>query len=195
MYPVLRLAKEFWVHRNAPDLGLFDTHVSHHVCWPHDLDVWMELNNGRTLTLFDFGRFVLFRRIGVARILRVQGWGGTVAGSSVRYRRRIRAFDRFEMRTRLLGWDARFFYVEQGLWRHDACASHVLLRTAITDTRGLVRTDRVAAAAGIDAPSPPLPGWVAAWCAAEARRPWPPPLAEAGPEPGESGLDRAPTPP
>jgi acyl-CoA thioesterase FadM len=176
MYPFLRLAKEFWVHRNAADLGLFETHVSRHVCWPHDLDIWRELNNGRTLTLYDFGRLVLFRRIGIVDVMRAQGWGGTVAGSSVRYRRRIRGFDRFEMRTRLLGWDDKFFYFEQAMWRRDECASHLLLRTAITDRNGLVRTDRVIAAAGFTGPPPPLPAWVSAWVEADAERPWPPSL-------------------
>lgn len=173
MYPFLRLAKEFWVHRNAPDLGLFDTHVSRHVCWPHDLDIWLELNNGRVLTLFDIGRIVLFRRIGIAGTMRANGWGGTIAGSSVRYRRRLRAFDRFEMRTRLLGWDEKFFYFEQAMWRHGHCTSHVLLRAAITDRNGLVRSARVEEAAGL-VPSPSLPVWVQAWAEADAHRPWPP---------------------
>ena len=173
MYPFLRLAKEFWVHRNAPDLRLFDTHVSRHRCWPHDIDIWMELNNGRTLTLYDFGRLVLFKRIGIVPIMRARGWAGTVAGATVMYRRRIRAFDRFEMRTRLLGWDDKFFYFEQAMWRGEACASHILLRTAITDRNGIVRTDRVMQAAGCGA-SPPLPDWVQAWSAADAQRRWPP---------------------
>ncbi|MBM9596151.1 acyl-CoA thioesterase [Roseitranquillus sediminis] len=176
MYPLLRLAKEFWVHRNAPDLGLFETHVSCHRCWPHDVDIWMELNNGRTLTLYDFGRLVLFRRIGIAPIMRAHGWTGTVAGVSVRYRRRVRMFDRIEMRTRLVGWDARFVYIEQGMWRDDTCTSHVLVRTAITDRAGMVPTDEVARAAGAPHQSPPLPAWIAAWCQAEASRPWPPVL-------------------
>ena len=174
MYPFLRLVKEFWVHRGSPDLGLFDTHVSRHICWPHDIDLWMELNNGRTLTLYDLGRLVLFRRIGIVPVMRAQRWGGTVAGSSVRYRRRVRVFDRFEMRTRLIGWDARFFYIEQAMWRGEVCTSHLLLRTAITDRAGLVTTGRVIAAAGLETASPPLPDWVAAWAEADAQRPWPP---------------------
>lgn len=179
MYPFARLARQLWVHRNAPPLGTFDTHVSRHVCWPHDIDMFVELNNGRTLTLYDLGRMVLFRRIGVVDVMRKQGWGGTVAGASVMYRRRVRVFDRIEMRTRLIGWDARFFYFEQAMWRGETCTSHVLLRTAITDRSGLVRTDRVIAAAGLDAP-PPLPDWVAAWAEADAHRPWPPEIAEDG---------------
>ncbi len=173
MYPFLRLAKEFWVNRNAAELGLFDTHVSWHVCWPHDLDPWLELNNGRTLTLYDLGRLILFHRIGIVGALRSHGWAGTVAGSSVRYRRRIRAFDRFEMRTRLIGWDDKFFYLEQAMWRCGECASHVLLRTAITDRQGLVQAPQVQRAAGLPTP-PPLPDWVRAWSEADARRPWPP---------------------
>ena len=173
MYPLFRLAKELWVHRNAPPLGPFDTHVSHHVCWPFDVDIWLELNNGRTLTLYDLGRLVLFRRTGVVGVMRRQGWGGTVAGASVRYRRRVRPFQRIEMRSRLVGWDARFFYFEQAMWRRGECTSHVLLRTAITDGGGIVASDRVGAAAGIGA-SPPLPDWVRAWAQADALRPWPP---------------------
>jgi hypothetical protein len=34
VYPLIRMTKEFWVHRNAPPLGILDTHVSHHICWP-----------------------------------------------------------------------------------------------------------------------------------------------------------------
>lgn len=185
MYPIFRFAKEVLKQRRAPKLGLFDTHVSQHICWPWDIDIWMELNNGRTLTLFDMGRFGLFARQGLLKAMMDQGWSGTVAGSTVRYRRRIRAFDRFEMRTRILGWDDKFIYLEQGMWRGDECANHLLLRTAITDKNGLVRTNVVSDRLLDGATSPPLPDWVQAWVRAEAQRPWPPELA----------LNKAPLPP
>ena len=88
MYPFLRMFKEMTRASRMPPLGLFDTHVSHHLCWPWDLDPWVELNNGRTLTLYDLGRLPLGARTGIHRVLKAQGWGMTVAGSSVRYRRR-----------------------------------------------------------------------------------------------------------
>ncbi|WP_102110417.1 thioesterase family protein [Oceaniglobus roseus] len=174
MYPVIRLAKELLVHRNAPRLGLLETHVSHHVCWPHDIDIWMELNNGRTLTLYDLGRMGLFSRIGIVPVMKREGWTGTVAGSSVRYRRRVRMFDRVEMRSRILGWDARFLYIGQSMWRRGEATSQALIRTAVTDRNGLVPMERAAAALGHEGGSPALPAWVEAWSEAEARRPWPP---------------------
>ncbi len=174
MYPVVRLIKEVLRHRKAPPLPMTGTHVATHICWPWDIDVWMELNNGRTLTLYDLGRIVLFQRLGIVPVMKQNRWGGTVAGSSVRYRKRVRMFDRYELRTRMIGWDDKFFYAEQSMWRKGDCASHGLLRMAITDARGLVTSDRVMAAMEGAPESPPLPDWVVAWIDAENRRPWPP---------------------
>ncbi len=174
MYPYLRMIKEMFKARRAPLLGIFDTHVSHHRCWPWDLDPWMELNNGRALTLYDLGRLPLGRRTGLDKVLIARRWGLTVAGSSVRYRRRVTVFTRLEMRTRCIGWDARFLYMEQSMWKGDECTSHVLIRSAIVSKAGMVPPTDMAVALGAPAESPALPGWVTAWIAADATRPWPP---------------------
>ena len=175
MYPFARLAWQQWHHSKDPALPLLGTHESRHLCWPWDLDVFGELNNGRTLTLYDLGRIPWFGRIGLDAVLRREGWQVAIVGASVRWRRRVHAFERLRMRTRALGWDERFLYSEQGLWRQDGeCASHVLIRSAVSDRSGIVPSARVLAAMGHPEPSPDLPPWVRAWVAAEAGRPWPP---------------------
>ncbi|MEM9583902.1 MAG: acyl-CoA thioesterase [Pseudomonadota bacterium] len=174
MYPIVRLIKEFIKFRNAPKLGLTDTHVSQHICWPWDLDFYMELNNGRTLTIYDLSRIPLAGRMGLIKVLRDKGWGLAVAGASVRYRRRVRAFQRIEIRSRCVCWDTRFVYLEQSMWLGDVCASHILIRSAVTDEGGIVPPSEIAKAMGVDPVSPPIPQWIAAWIAAEEERPWPP---------------------
>jgi len=174
MYPFFRMAKEMLLYRNAPKLALTGTHFSHHVIWPWDLDPWNELNNGRTLTLYDLGRLPLARRTGLDRVMAAQHWGLTVAGSSVRYRRRLQAFARIEMRSRCVGWDGRFIYMEQSMWRGGDCASQALIRSAIVSKVGIVPPAQMAAAMGHGGDSPVLPVWVQAWIDAEALRPWPP---------------------
>ncbi|WP_309663864.1 acyl-CoA thioesterase [Tabrizicola sp.] len=174
MYPYLRMVKELLTARGAPSLGLLDTYVSRHLCWPWDLDPWMELNNGRTLTLYDLGRIALGRRTGLDAVLRTNRWGLTVAGSSVRYRRRVTLFDRLEMRTRCLGWDARFLYMDQSMWKGDDCTSQVLIRSALVSANGMLPPADLARAMGHAAESPALPPWVTGWIAADATRPWPP---------------------
>lgn len=174
MYPFVRMMKEIWTGRRRPPLGLMETQVTHHICWPWDLDIFLELNNGRTLSLFDLGRISLATRTVFGKVLKQRGWGITVAGNSVRYRRRVRAFDRLEIRTRCIGWDARFLYMEQSMWKGRDCTSHQILRSAVTSKDGIVAPDKVLAAMGERLESPGLPDWVKAWIAAEALRPWPP---------------------
>lgn len=174
MYPFGRMALEVWLQRKAPPLPPLGTHVSFHRCMPWDLDPWVELNNGRTLTLFDLGRIPLALRTGLRQALAREGWGLTVAGSVPRYRRRIRVFDRVEMRSRCIGWDARFLYTEQSLWRGEDCTTQVVIRSAVTSDAGIVAPARLVAAMGQPIDSPELPAWVQAWIAAEALRPWPP---------------------
>jgi acyl-CoA thioesterase FadM len=175
MYPVIRLVWQLVKHRKDPALPLTGTHVSHHYCLPWDIDVWCELNNGRTLTLYDLGRFALAGRVGLLQMLKRKRWGMTMAGAAVRYRRRIRMFEKFEMRSRAIGWDTRFMYLEQSMWKMNGeCAGHIVYRGAVTGKAGLIAPERVMQALGHSQVSPPLPDWVQAWLAAEDMRPWPP---------------------
>jgi len=136
--------------------------------------MFRELNNGRTLTLYDLGRLPLARRVGLVKVLRDNRWGLTMAGASVRYRARVRAFQKVEIRSRAITYDARFVYLEQSMWRGATCCSHILYRSAVTDRSGIVSPERVMEALGAPLTPPPMPDWVRHWIEAEATRPWPP---------------------
>ena len=57
MFPFARLAKDIFLARRMPPLeNITDIHESHHICWPWDIDLFAEMNNGRVLTLYDLGR-------------------------------------------------------------------------------------------------------------------------------------------
>ncbi|MEM7722857.1 MAG: acyl-CoA thioesterase [Pseudomonadota bacterium] len=160
--------------RRKPPLGIFDLHRMRMRCLPWDMDMFLEMNNGRILTLYDIGRFAMSQRVGLFEVLKREGWGLVVAGSTIRYRSRITAFQMFEMRTRLVGWDDKFFYIEQSMWRGETCCNHGLLRTGVTEKGRLAPTEKVAVAMGVTGPSPDLPPWVTAWIEGDATRSWPP---------------------
>lgn len=178
MYPFIRMQKELIKFRNSPKLGFFDTHISTHRIWPWDLDPWMELNNGRTLTLYDLGRIPLAMRMGFGKVMKENGWGLTVAGNTTRYRKRVMVFDKITMKTRLLGWDDRFLYMEQAMYRGADCTSHILIRSALVNIgqgrSGIVPPSSFAKACGFNGPAPELPDWVVAWAKGDSVRPWPP---------------------
>lgn len=174
MYPIVRMIKEMVVHRNAPALPPLGVHVSHHRCWPQDIDVFMEMNNGRILTILDLGRTILGQRVGLMRALKANGWGLTMAGASVRYRKRIKPFVKFKTVSRAVGWDDRFLYIDQSIWIDGECAAQALYRSAVTDKNGIVAPQRVFDYLGDKSARPPLPEWVEKWIGADAVRPWPP---------------------
>ena len=174
MYPIFRLAKEVMLNSRRDPIELGETHVTYFRVWPLDIDTFMELNNGRILTLMDLGRMGFFVRMGIPKQLKERGWYGTVAGTVVRYRRRVTVWQKLELRTRVIGWDEKFTYFDQAIWRGDECCAHAVVRTAITTGKGIVPSVQVADAFGYEPASPDLPDWVKSWDAAEQQRPWPP---------------------
>ena len=172
MYPIIRIMHQYLKYRNKP-LPLDGVHVSKHYCLPVDLDVWMELNNGRTLTLYDLGRIPLVQRVGILDMLKKNGWSFTIAGSSARYRKRVTVFNKLEMRSKIVGRDARFLYIVQSMWHKGEATSSALFRLAVT-SNGIVPSDEWAATLGVPDWNPTLPDWVQAWIEAEGQRVWPP---------------------
>ncbi|XP_075776126.1 protein THEM6 [Pelodiscus sinensis] len=80
---------------------------------PSDLDWLLHMNNARYLREADLARCAHLTRIGISTALRALGGRALLAASCVRYRRSLHLGQRFAVRTRLLGWDARAFYLEQ----------------------------------------------------------------------------------
>lgn len=174
MYPFVRLAKNIIVAKFQPSISVDDVHVSHHICWPWDLDMFGEMNNGITLSVYDLGRVPFSERFGLTKTLRREKWGMAVAGISIRYRRRIHMFYRFELHTKILGYDERFIYSQQTMWRKGEATSSALVRSAVTEKNGIVAPEKLKAAMGLTDWNPKLPAWVEDWIAAEGNRIWPP---------------------
>ena len=81
--------------------------------WPTDCDINMHLNNGRYLTFMDLGRVHLLSQVKLWRMLRKRGWFPVLAGVEINYIRPINPLQKFDLVTRLLAWDEKYFYIEQ----------------------------------------------------------------------------------
>ena len=178
MYPFVAALREMLNARRAAPLAPGEIHETRLRIWPWDLDLARELNNGRSLTLMDTGRLPALYRSGLFRKVYGAGMFMTMAGATVRWRRRIVLWDRVVVRTRITGWDARFFYIEQAILKGGETAVHAVYRVATTRGRGLVAAAEIAALNGWG-DSPALPGWIAEWSETENRRPWPPDIETA----------------
>lgn len=80
---------------------------------PHDLDYMGHMNNSRYLRECDFARFHHYMRNGLFLASCKLGAKMVVGASTIRYRRSLAFREAFEIRTKVVGWDEKAFYLEQ----------------------------------------------------------------------------------
>jgi len=174
MYPIFRLVTSLAKAKYSKHTDFNFPAETSFRCMPWDLDIFFEMNNGRVLTLYDLGRFDLSVKTGFATVLKNNKWGLVVAGSTVRYRKRIRVFDKVTMFTQVAGIDEKWIYIEQSMWVKGQAASSVLLRTGVTEKGKVVLTKKVFSEMHLQDWNPPHSNWLESWIASEEIRPWPP---------------------
>ncbi len=171
MYPYLRLAVTLMTARSKSRIGMWDEVETYLRVWPTDLDPYLELNNGRYLTLMEMGRWELAQRCGLLEQVRRHRWGFVVGGASIRYRRRLTAFQSFRITTRLAAMDERWFYFDQRVFRRGEQCTGALFRAGVLVRGKLLATEDVCAALG-EPWKPGLPDWIASWAASDDLRDW-----------------------
>jgi acyl-CoA thioesterase FadM len=142
--------------------------------WPNDLDVFLHVNNGVYFTLCDLARVDLLVRSGTFGVVAGPRRPFLVAAQTIQLHRPLGLFQRFEIVTRVLGWDDRAFFVEHrfvGRSGTRAASEGELVALAVVEgrvfearrNRGQIRPAEILQELGIESESPELPDWVARW--------------------------------
>jgi acyl-CoA thioesterase FadM len=154
-----------------PRIGAFDESVVQYTVLPTDCDLNIHLNAGRFLSFMDVARMDLLARMRLLFPLLRRGWRPVMGGCTVRYRRSILPFQRFDIRSRVLGWDEKWFYLEHICEVRGQLCAIGTVRTLIRSKSGNVAPPQILKLLGLDElTSPPLPEFVLRWRAAEDAR-------------------------
>ncbi|XP_078401646.1 protein THEM6-like [Cetorhinus maximus] len=78
-----------------------------------DIDFLGHMNNSRYLRECDFARVSLYIRNGIFNVTRKLKANMVLGAATIRYRRSLRLFEQFKIRSRILCWDEKAFYIEQ----------------------------------------------------------------------------------
>ncbi len=150
-----------------PRVGVLDEIRTGFRVWPGDLDTNRHMNNGRYLTMMDFGRFALLFRTGLWDHVWKNRWAPVLASATIRWRRELRPFARYELATRIVGWDERWFFIEQRFLVGDTVAAQAVVRGTFLHRRKSVPPGDIFEKLGASHTSPPLPEYVRLWLASE----------------------------
>ncbi len=150
-------------------LDILDVSVVNLRVWPNDLDFNGHMNNGRYLTLMDLGRIDLILRAGLGKYFLTGKWMPIVASAKVRFRRPLGPLQKYQLHSRLLCWDDKWFIVEQRFMVNERPVAIAYVKGLFRDRKGNIPPSEVLLALGHTAPSPPMPESVQLWMEAEAR--------------------------
>jgi len=158
--PALAIRQRLWP---LPPLGILEEDRVAMRVWPNDIDLNMHMNNARYLSVMDYARTHLLARAGLLdHILRAR-WQALVGAVWMTYRRPLPLFAAFTVSSRLICWDARWFYIEQTFTGADGLAAIGWVKGALRDASGAVDPHSVIARVAPGVASPPMPETIAAW--------------------------------
>jgi acyl-CoA thioesterase FadM len=167
VYPLLRFLKVLIKARFAPPVAPDELVVTRLRVWPWDLDFNLHLNNGRYMSLMDLGRADLIAKSRLLGLLARRRWAPVLASSGIRFRRSLGPFQTFDLTTRIVYWDEKWFYIHQEFVRDGDVYARALVKGLFVGPSGNVPIRALMAAIGIERPDPVRPPVIDDWLAFE----------------------------
>ncbi len=146
-----------------PRMGVLETDVIPMRVWPNNIDFNLHLNNGSYLSVMDYGRLHLLARAGVLKPILKARWAPVVGAVWMTYRRSLPLFGRFELATRLVCWDERWFYMEQVFTGDAGLVAIGWVKGALLKGSVTVAPQQVMELVQPGIMSPPLPESIQIW--------------------------------
>ena len=131
--------------------------------WANDIDLNLHLNNARYLSIMDYARTHLLARTGILTPIVRKRWQPLVGAVWITYRRSLPLFSAFDLTSRLVCWDARWFYIEQTFTGKEGLAAVGWVKGILRDANGIVEPQSVIERIAPAAVSPPMPESIATW--------------------------------
>ena len=137
------------------------------IVWPNDLDLNLHMNNGRYFSAADIGRIDWWLRTSLWAQADRKGWRPMAGDSNARFSKALQVFERYELQSRLLGWNEKWMFAEHRFAQGASVVATVIVRY-LWHGGGQKQTpaDTLALVGHTD-PSPPLPEWVLEWSRAQ----------------------------
>lgn len=164
----LRLLRVVVAGLFRPRLRYLDESVLQFVVGPGDLDINVHMNNARYLAIMDLGRWDLILRSGLWRPVLKDKLQPVVGGSLIRFRRQLKPFQRFSLRTQVIGWDDRWIYIRHLIEGDGKIACSTIVRATFLRQGRAISPGELADVAGYAGQTLPPPPWLEGWRATDA---------------------------
>ena len=144
--------------------GLLDESRAAFRVLPNDCDINFHMNNGRYLSFMDLGRVHLMAQTGLLPVILKQGWMPVLTAAEINFIRSIAPLQKFDLVTRLVSWDDKYFYIEQKFESRSVLCAHAYVKGLFLRKGVKITNAEIVATAGYtDTPPPPMPEELRLW--------------------------------
>jgi acyl-CoA thioesterase FadM len=138
---------------------------------PSDLDVFGHMNNSRYLSVMDLGRLDLITRVGLTQLMFRHHWYPIVGASRMQYRRSLNLWQRYDVKTRMVDWDDKWFYLEQQFIIGEQIHAVGWIKGIVRGREGNIKPQDILKSLGLESVEKPiLQGEIADWVALEHKQ-------------------------
>lgn len=103
---------------------------------PTDLDFLWHVNNGVYFSFMDFGRWDMIFRNGVFDLSMKKGWYSVVAGETIKFKKSLKLWDKFQVETQIMGHDEKYFFIQQKFIKHGELMATGLVKVRFLKRKG-----------------------------------------------------------
>lgn len=137
-------------------LGPLQTSITNYVVIPTDLDVNMHMTNSRYSSMMDIGRTDFIIRTGIYKKLWQKRLKPVIGAASIRWRKGLHLGQAFSLHTRILGWDDKWYYIEQRFMCKGRSVCYGIVKATFRGPHGVYSPVQLAKEIDPNLTSPPL---------------------------------------
>jgi len=136
MNKIFRLLYLLLFSYKSKKIGFHETSSTSLRVWFNDLDPLMHVNNGVYLSLLDLGRIDFMIKTGMYKKIKDNNIYPVIASEGIKFKRSLKLFQKFEIKTKFSGFDDKYVYLEQSFWSKDKIYAKALIKSIFLKKEG-----------------------------------------------------------
>lgn len=130
---------------------------------PWDLDLFLHLNNAKYLNYMEATRWSLVFRAGFFFRSFKRGWSLPIAKIEIRYLRPLQLWQKFEVTSQIVAYDAKWVYLHQCFIRNGKTMAQAMVRSLVYSKTGAVPPEVYLEGLGLSAGEVQMPPSLQKW--------------------------------
>jgi len=144
----LRLLQIFLLSLFRKKILLTDTATLSFRVWPTEADM-KYMNNSSFWTIAEMGIMDIYFRSELVKVCRKKKWIPLMTSQKMVYRKPLKRFTKFQLRTKTIYWDDKFLYFNITFSKDSLLIANCLIGTVVKSKEGIVSPKEVTSSLGI----------------------------------------------